>query len=71
MPVEFDDLILYTIQEVAEKLNTHELTIRRKIRSGELISRKIGKTTYITKESMRNFFNTGETQNGEPKDKDE
>jgi len=45
-----------TVQQVADELQLSVITIRRKIRSGELKAYKIGKSYRITDEDVEKFI---------------
>jgi excisionase family DNA binding protein len=46
----------YTIDEIAETLKVHASTIRRCIKSGELVSQKIGRQHRITETEFKRFL---------------
>lgn len=49
------DIELLKVEDIAETLGVHAVTIRRYIRIGSLKARKIGKRWYISKERFREF----------------
>lgn len=50
------ELQVYTVQEVAEILQLNEETIRRKLRSGELVGTNFGRTWRVTHENLTKFI---------------
>jgi len=54
------EIQLLRVEDIAQTLNTHKVTIRRYIREGKLKGTKIGKRWYVTKERFREFVNGGE-----------
>jgi excisionase family DNA binding protein len=55
---------LYTVEEVAERLNLHVKTVRRFIRNGKLLAKRIGKEYRITRTTLDEF--AGTTHQEEP-----
>ncbi|MBA7494399.1 hypothetical protein ES702_04974 [subsurface metagenome] len=55
----FDDIELVRIGDIAEALDVNVVTIRRYIRSGKLVARKIGPSYYVSKENFLEFLNNG------------
>jgi excisionase family DNA binding protein len=49
---------LYTVEEVAERLNLHVKTVRRFIREGKLPAKRIGKEYRITRAALDEFAGT-------------
>lgn len=49
---------LYTVDEVAERLNLHVKTVRRIIREGRLPAKRIGKEYRITRAALDDFAGT-------------
>jgi excisionase family DNA binding protein len=49
---------LYTVEEVAERLNLHVKTVRRFIRAGRLPAKRIGKEYRITAAALDEFAGT-------------
>jgi len=72
MPIEFGDLRLYSLDEVAQKFKKQDtsrsgvtvVTLRSYIRQG-LKARKIGGQFYTTEESLRQFVESGPAQDKE------
>ena len=52
---------LFTVDEVAERLNLHVKTVRRFIREGRLPAKRIGKEYRITRSALDEFAGTTET----------
>ena len=46
----------YTVSEVAEMLQSHEETIRRKLRSGEIKGINFGKSWRISQENLEKYL---------------
>jgi len=53
------EIELLRVEDIADSLNAHKVTIRRYIREGKLKATKIGKRWYITKERFKEFVNGG------------
>jgi excisionase family DNA binding protein len=49
---------LYTVEEVAERLNLHVKTVRKFIRDGKLPAKRIGKEYRITRTALDEFAGT-------------
>ena len=47
---------IFTVQQVANKLNMHVQTIREYIKRGDIKARKIGRKYIITQEELNNFI---------------
>jgi len=47
---------IFTVQQVANKLNMHVQTIREYIKRGDIKARKIGRKYIITQEDLNNFI---------------
>lgn len=45
-----------TVQQIAEELQVHEQTIRRKIYSGELNAYKVGSSYRISDEQLKKYL---------------
>ncbi|MDP6676415.1 MAG: helix-turn-helix domain-containing protein [Pirellulales bacterium] len=54
--IEFGDLRLYTVDDLAEKLDAHINTVREWIHSGKIQGKKLGKRWYVTEEALRCYF---------------
>ena len=53
---------LYTVDEVAERLDLHVKTVRRFIRDGKLAAKRIGKEYRITRTALEEFTGTSTTE---------
>lgn len=51
-----DELRVYTVEEVAEKLSVSIRTVYNYIKSGNLKAAKIGKYWRVTEENLRSFL---------------
>ncbi len=60
MPIQIGSLTLYDVEELATKLQVHEVTIRRLLRLGKLPGRKFAKKWYVSEEALEAFFRTPE-----------
>ena len=58
MPIELEGLTLYTVDELAEKLDVSENTLREYIRYGKLKGRKLGTKWFVSAESLWEYFNS-------------
>lgn len=47
---------IFTVQQVANKLNMHVQTIREYIKRGDIKAKKIGRKYIITQEDLNNFI---------------
>jgi len=47
-------ILYYNVEQLAEKLNLNAETVRRKLRKGEIIGTKYGKSWRITEEDLKN-----------------
>src|SRR5574341_209949 len=56
MPLEFGDMTLYTVDDLAEMLSVSVTTVRSYIRSGVLKGRKMGRRWYVPDESVQQYF---------------
>jgi len=57
MPIELDGLTLYTVDELSEKLDVSENTLREYIKGGKLKGRKLGIKWFVSSESLWEYFN--------------
>jgi excisionase family DNA binding protein len=62
MPKQVGDITLYSLPELAEKLDVHVVTLRRHIKSGKLKATRIGTTYHVTEEALREFLAGGEAK---------
>ena len=58
--------LLYTVDEVADRLNVHAKTVRRYIQQGRLPAKRIGKEYRITRPALDEFAGTSATAQPEP-----
>jgi len=59
-PIELGTLKMYTVEELADKLQVSTHTIYEYIKDGRLKARHFGKKYHITQESLEQYFNTPE-----------
>lgn len=62
MPKQIGDLVLYSVDDLHERLGLSKMTIRAYLRDGKIRARKLGVKWYVTEEALREYF--GETQTG-------
>jgi len=55
MPITIDNVVLYTLDEVAEKLAITTRTVRAYMKKKGLKSQRIGSRLYISKENLKDF----------------
>tara|TARA_B100001027_G_scaffold211733_1_gene180271 strand:- start:333 stop:767 length:435 start_codon:yes stop_codon:yes gene_type:complete len=60
MPKKIGSLILYSIDDLHEKLGVSKLTLRSYLRTGRIRGRKLGVSWYVTQESLQDYFNAPE-----------
>lgn len=53
----------YNVQEAAELLNVHPVTIRSYIKQGKLKAQKAGRAFYITEETLEAYIKGGSNDN--------
>ena len=56
MPIKIKDMTLYSVPEVAHKLNVTTVTIRNYLRQGKLKGQKVMGRWFISKEDLVEFF---------------
>lgn len=56
MPIKIGEITLYSVEEIAEKLDVHARTVRTYIKDGKLRGRKAGGKWFVTEEALRAFF---------------
>jgi excisionase family DNA binding protein len=61
MPVQFGNLTLFGVEEIAKKFSLNPVTVRRLFKTGKLRGRKIGKRWYLTEEALREYFEGSRT----------
>lgn len=59
---EIGDMDLYSVEELADKLNLAERTVRKLLREGEIKGRKLGKRWYVSGEWLREYFSDTEAE---------
>lgn len=57
MAIKVGEMTLYTVEELAEKLDVGTPTIRRYLREGRLKGRKLAKRWYVSEENLKEYFN--------------
>lgn len=63
MPVKIgEDLVLYTVEELAEAFGAQEKTIRKLLKDGKLRGRKLARRWYTTEEDLREYFSRTEAE---------
>ena len=60
MPKQIGNLILYSIDDLHEKLGVSKLTLRSYLRTGRIRGRKLGVSWYVTEESLQEYFSAPE-----------
>jgi excisionase family DNA binding protein len=56
MPIKIKDMILYSVPEVAQKLNVTTVTIRNYLRQEKLKGQKLMGRWFISEEDLVEFF---------------
>lgn len=56
MPKQIGDLVLYSVNDLHEKLGLSKMTIRAYLREGKIRARKLGVQWYVTEEALREYF---------------
>lgn len=54
--IEFGDLRLYTVEDLAEKLGVHIDTVRDLLRRGTLKGKKLAKRWYVPEQALTAYF---------------
>lgn len=57
MPKKIGSLVLYSVDDLHEKLGLSKMTIRAYLREGKIRARKLGVQWYVTEEALREYFN--------------
>lgn len=60
MSITLGDLTLFTVGELAERLEVQERTIRDYLKTGKLKGRKLAGKWYITEDALRAYFSQDE-----------
>ena len=58
--IEIGDLKLFTVEELSERLDIQERTLREYLREGRLRGRKLAGRWYITEDALREYFSQSE-----------
>ena len=61
MSIELGKVTLFTVEELAERLDVQERTIREYLREGRLHGRKLAGRWYVTDEAIADYFRQGES----------
>ncbi len=56
MSIELGKVTLFTVEELAERLDVQERTIREYLREGKLQGRKLAGRWYVTDEAIADYF---------------
>ena len=56
MSIELGKVTLFTVEELAERLDVQERTIREYLREGRLQGRKLAGRLYVTDEAIADYF---------------
>ena len=56
MPIQLENIKLYSLKEAADFLRVSMPTIRRYVREGILEGEKVGRQLYVTEESLQKFL---------------
>jgi excisionase family DNA binding protein len=65
MSIELGKVTLFTVEELAERLDVQERTIREYLREGRLRGRKLAGRWYVTDEAIADYFRQGESSAAE------
>ena len=68
MSITLGKVTLFTVEELAERLDVQERTIREYLREGKLQGRKMAGRWYVTDEAIADYFRQGEER---PQDREE
>lgn len=63
MPKQVGDLILYSVDDLHERLGMSKMTIRTYLREGKIRARKLGVQWYVTEEALREYFGESKRSN--------
>ena len=61
MSIELGKVTLFTVEELAERLDVQERTIREYLREGRLQGRKLAGRWYVTDEAIADYFRQGQS----------
>jgi len=56
MPIEFENITYFTIEEAAAKLGKHTVTVRNMMRLGQLPGFKFGRRWYVSEHELHAAF---------------
>ena len=56
MPIKLADTTLYTVEDIAHKLNVTTVSVRNYIRQGHLKGQKITGRWFITEDDLKEFM---------------
>ena len=65
MSIELGKVTLFTVEELAERLDVQERTIREYLREGKLQGRKLAGRWYVTDDAIADYFRQGESSAAE------
>ncbi len=60
MSIELGKVTLFTVEELAERLDVQERTIREYLREGRLHGRKLAGRWYVTDDAIADYFRQAE-----------
>ncbi len=60
MSIELGKVTLFTVEELAERLDVQERTIREYLREGKLQGRKLAGRWYVTDDAIADYFRQAE-----------
>lgn len=67
MSIELGKVTLFTVEELAERLDVQERTIREYLREGKLQGRKLAGRWYVTDDAIADYFRQAE-RSAEPEE---
>ena len=56
LPVQIEDLTVYSLSELESELGVTRKTLRTYIREGKIKARKLGREQFVTKQSLVEFL---------------
>ncbi len=62
MPIQIEDITIYSVKEISESLGITQVTIRGYIRQGKLRAKKIAGEWRITGDALIDFLSTEKTE---------
>ena len=69
MPRKIGSLMLYSIDDLHERLGISKMTLRAYLREGRIRGRKLGVQWFVTEEAIRDYFNPPENETPKHKKK--